>query len=69
VKTEISLPEAAAILGVPWYSARRLALRGLLGSTRRIGGVWLLDEQAVRTYAAERAEQAASEHATSSPRS
>ena len=51
MKTEISLPQAAVLLGLPWYTAHRLATRGVLGPVRRIAGRWLLDEAEVQAYA------------------
>lgn len=51
MKTEITLPQAAALLGLPWYTARRLALRGALGPVRQITDRWLLDEAEVLAYA------------------
>lgn len=51
MKTEITLPQAAVLLGLPWYTAHRLATRGALGPVRRIAGRWLLHEVEVRAYA------------------
>jgi predicted site-specific integrase-resolvase len=50
MKIEISLPDAASILGVPWHTARRLAVRGVLGPARQIAGTWILEEVSVRAY-------------------
>jgi hypothetical protein len=51
----ITLPAAAALLRVPYYTAHRLALRGSLGSVHQIAGRWLLEADGVRAYIEQRA--------------
>jgi hypothetical protein len=48
----VSLPEAAQLLGVPHYVARRLAVSGDLGPTTHFAGRWVLDRAQVLSYKA-----------------
>jgi hypothetical protein len=48
---EIGLPEAAAELHLPWWTAYSLATSGKLGPLRREGRRWILRRAAVRAYA------------------
>jgi len=54
----ITLPQAAALLRVPYYTAHRLALRGSLGFVHQIAGRWLLEADGVRAYIEQRAKSA-----------
>jgi hypothetical protein len=54
VVEEISLPEAAAELHLPWWHAYSLATSGKLGPLRREGRRWILRRSEVRAYAAAR---------------
>jgi hypothetical protein len=47
---DITLPQAAALIGLPWYTAHRLALRGELGPVRQIAGRWLLQQSHVLAF-------------------
>jgi hypothetical protein len=50
----ITLPAAAVLLRLPYYTAHRLALRGALGSVEQVAGRWLLDADSVRAYIEQR---------------
>jgi hypothetical protein len=47
---EISLPQAAVRLGLPWHAAHKLALRGVLGPVRQVAGRWLITEAGLESY-------------------
>lgn len=51
MEREITLPQAALRLGLPWHAAHKLALRGLLGPVRQLAGRWLVPEVGVEAYA------------------
>jgi hypothetical protein len=55
---QITLPVAAVLLRMPYYTAHRLALRGALGPVQQIAGRWLLDADAVQAYIDQRAKSA-----------
>ena len=50
LEKDITLPEAAVRLRLPYYTAHRLALRGLLGPVRQIAGRWILSDDRVTAY-------------------
>lgn len=47
---EISLPQAALRLGLPWHAAHKLLLRGKLGAARQIVGRWVVPAAGVEAY-------------------
>ncbi len=49
---EISLPDAALRLGLPWHAAYKLALGGALGPVRQVAGRWVVTEAGVEAYCA-----------------
>lgn len=49
--TEVSLPAAAARLGVAWSVANRLMLSGELGhAEQKSNGRWFVTDQGIREY-------------------
>src|SRR4051812_1515247 len=46
----LTLPVVASRLGLPWYTAHRLALRAELGPVQQVAGRWLLTERGVMAY-------------------
>jgi len=50
----LSLPRAAVLLRLPYYSVYRLALSGVLGPITRQVGQWRLDANSVRVYLEQR---------------
>ena len=50
----LTLPAVAARLGLPWYTAHRLALRAELGPIQQVAGRWLLSESGVAAFEARR---------------
>ena len=57
--TEVSLPQAAARLGVSWPIAYSLAMRGELGKARQgDNGRWLVPEDGVAAYLLEHGSRA-----------
>jgi predicted site-specific integrase-resolvase len=53
-ENRITLPAAAVLLRLPYYTAHRLALRGALGPIEQMAGRWLLDAEEVRAYCEQR---------------
>ena len=47
---EVTLPQAAAQLGLPWHAAHKLALRGELGRVRQVAGRWLVPKIGIDAY-------------------
>jgi predicted site-specific integrase-resolvase len=48
--TEITLPDAASRLHLPWHAANKLAMKGDLGAVRQVAGRWLVSEEGVLAY-------------------
>jgi hypothetical protein len=50
VTKEITLPQAAVLLGLPWHAAHKLVMRGELGQPKQVAGRWLVPEAGVFAY-------------------